>query len=1168
MGRLNLISSKSRASKISRHPYESQRPTVTVQARRHYWVWGLAVLTLAVVAAAGSRLSSASNAPIPANNIISLASVNAAGDFSGNGPSRKTALSANGRFLVFTSSANDLTAIADTNDAPDVFVRDLLNNTTELISHHHSSSNSGNGASGFLDFESTIGISADGRYVVYASNASDLIPTDTNGATDVFVYDRNFGVNRLVSCKSSDLTLSANGISAYPVISANGETIVFRSGASDLSASSDTNSINDVYAFNTNTLVNKLVSANLAGTNSGNDGSGNNLLSVSDDGRFVAFESNAGNLVSNDTNGAGVNGADVFVRDLQTNTTSLVSANSAGTGSSNSSSVNAGVQISGNGHFVVFASNATDLVTGKTDVNAGADIFRRDLVAGTTSLVSIDVTGARTGLGTSSAPSISNDGRFVAFTSAANDLVATDTNNGLLGSDVFVRDLQAGTTELVSINNAGTDSGNNPTSGPAKITSDGRYVLFISAARNLTSLNKLASTTDLYLRDLITDSTKLISINRFGTDGGGANPPDYSMSSDNSTIAWESQSGTLVSNDNNGLRDIYVFAPPRPGLSVNDVTITEGDTGTKDAVFTITLTNGPQTPVTATAIVFSGTAGVPEDIQAISQPLTFNPGETTKTVTVPVVGDLIYEGSETFTLELRDVVGSSVADGVGVGTIVENDPIPSLSVNDITIVEGDSGTKDAVFTVTLSGPSAFQVSFGFQIDSGTATENEDFQDVGGGESIGPDLKRTITVPIIGDTITEGNETFFLNIGDPLNATIADSQGVATIQDNETPASPPTFQFSQKFLTVSEGAGSLQVTVTRSGNTSSPASVDYLTSPSLGDSSSDRSDFTLALGTLRFAAGETTKSFTFLLTNDAFVEGNEFVQASLSNPTGGTTIGEPRFGIIKIVDDDVTPTAINPIDNVSFFVRQHYHDFLNREPDDAGRTFWEHEITLCGTDPVCIEAKRINVSAAFFLSVEFQETGYLVYRTYKTAFGNLPGGAPVPVEFTDFLRDTQQIGNGVQVGIGDWEAKLEMNKQDFALEFVQRAKFLTAFPAGQSADQFVTQLDANAGGVLSAPEKANLVTQLGENAQDVTKRAQVLRAVAENADLKTAEFNKAFVLMQYFGYLRRDPNDAPDNDYSGYNFWLTKLNTFGGNFVNADMVKAFLVSSEYRQRFGQ
>jgi hypothetical protein len=272
--------------------------------------------------------------------------------------------------------------------------------------------------------------------------------------------------------------------------------------------------------------------------------------------------------------------------------------------------------------------------------------------------------------------------------------------------------------------------------------------------------------------------------------------------------------------------------------------------------------------------------------------------------------------------------------------------------------------------------------------------------------------------------------------------------------------------------------------------------------------------------------------------------------------------------LTIHDNETVNGTGNPLDQAGVFVRQHYVDFLNREPDPDGLAFWTNQITQCGSDTACIELKRINVSASFFLSIEFQETGYLVYRMYKTGFGNL-AGAPVPVRFTEFLRDTQQIGKGVQVGIGNWQSQLETNKQAFALAFVQRPEFLAVFPGSLTADQFVTQLNTNAGGVLSAAEKANLINELGTTPADVSRRASVLRSVAEDQDLKDAEQNKAFVLMQYFGYLRRNPNDAPEPglNFDGYNFWLGKLNQFSGNFVTADMVKAFIVSVEYRQRFG-
>ncbi|HET6889950.1 MAG TPA: hypothetical protein VFH31_02515 [Pyrinomonadaceae bacterium] len=254
---------------------------------------------------------------------------------------------------------------------------------------------------------------------------------------------------------------------------------------------------------------------------------------------------------------------------------------------------------------------------------------------------------------------------------------------------------------------------------------------------------------------------------------------------------------------------------------------------------------------------------------------------------------------------------------------------------------------------------------------------------------------------------------------------------------------------------------------------------------------------------------------------------------------------------------------NPIDRAVFFVHRHYLDFLNREPDAAGLAFWTNEITSCGTNLQCIEIKRINVSAAFFLSIESQETGFLVYRMYKAAYDDLPG-APVPLTREEFLPDALRIREGLVVGRPGWEQLLENNKNAFAAEFVARSRFTSAFPLIMTAAQFVDTLNQNAGGVLSSAERNQLVNDLASGAKT---RAQVLRAVAEDQDLRNAEFNKAFVLMQYYGYLRRNPNSPPDTNFDGFLFWLNKLNQFNGNFIQAEMVKAFISSLEYRRRFG-
>jgi len=379
------------------------------------------------------------------------------------------------------------------------------------------------------------------------------------------------------------------------------------------------------------------------------------------------------------------------------------------------------------------------------------------------------------------------------------------------------------------------------------------------------------------------------------------------------------------------------------------------------------------------------------------------------------------------------------------------------------------------------------------------------------------------------------------------------------------------QFSVPQFNVVESDGSATLTVTRSGDTTTQSSVDYVTTDG---GATQKGDYTFASGTINFAAGESSKTFTVLIVDDVFVEGTETFSVLLSNPVN-TTLGARNVAAVAILDNDLSPPTSNPLDNANaiFFVRQHYLDFLSREPDSGGLAFWANQITQCGTDQACIEDRRINVSAAFFLSIEFQETGYLAYRMYKAAYGNLtvPAGAPVPVRYEEFLPDTQQLALGVMVGIGNWQVQLENNKQAFAVAFVSRSRFITAYPTTMGPETFVDTLYANAGIIPSAAERTSVIGEFGTatTTNDTAARARVIRRVADNSALKQQELNKAFVLMQYFGYLRRNPYDPPEQtlDYAGYNFWLGKLNQFNGNFIAADMVKAFLVSGEYRHRFG-
>lgn len=243
------------------------------------------------------------------------------------------------------------------------------------------------------------------------------------------------------------------------------------------------------------------------------------------------------------------------------------------------------------------------------------------------------------------------------------------------------------------------------------------------------------------------------------------------------------------------------------------------------------------------------------------------------------------------------------------------------------------------------------------------------------------------------------------------------------------------------------------------------------------------------------------------------------------------------------------TTINPLDTPEYFVRQHYVDFLSREPDESGFNFWSDQIINCGSDVACIERRRINVSAAYFLSIEFQQTGGLVDGLYRGSFSRRPF-------YAEFVPDAQVVGQNVIVGRTGWELQLETNKQAFVNAWVTRPAFVAAY-GNLSDDVYVDTLIGHTGLTFSSAERNALVSSLINH---TATRAGVLRQIVEDPRFLSLKFNQTFVMMEYFGYLRRDPDDA------GYQFWVNKLNEFNGNFEQAEMVKAFIIAGEYRNRF--
>jgi len=376
-------------------------------------------------------------------------------------------------------------------------------------------------------------ISADGRFVAFYSEASNIVPGDTNNSYDIFVRDTLTNTTTLVSLDSAGNQGNSDSYSAS--ISADGRFVAFSSEASNI-VPGDTNNYADIFVRDRLTNTTTRVSVDSAG-NQGNGNAGS--PSISADGRFVAFYSEASKLVPGDTD----ENRDIFVRDRLTNTTTPVSVNSAGNQTSSESNF---PSISADGRFVAFESFASDFVPG--DINydtetAVRDIFVRDTLTNTTTRVSVDSAGNQVN-GNSDSPSISADGRFVAFNSFASNIVPGDTNNT---SDIFVRDTLTNTTTRVSVDSAGNQR--NLQSGSPSISADGRFVAFTSG------LFFFNGNRDIFVRDTLTNTTTNVSVD---SAGNPAYSSSSSISADGRFVAFDSSSSNLVPGQTNNTQNIFV----------------------------------------------------------------------------------------------------------------------------------------------------------------------------------------------------------------------------------------------------------------------------------------------------------------------------------------------------------------------------------------------------------------------------------------------------------------------------------------------------------------------------------------------------------------------------------------------------------------------------------
>ncbi len=583
-----------------------------------------------------------------------------------------------------------------------------LVNTYARVTQRVSTSSEGTQADGDSD---TPSISADSRFVAFASDADNLVSGDTNGFTDIFIQDRQTGSVQRLSISTE--RAQANNFSRNPSTSADGRFTAFESFADNL-VSGDSNSAGDVFIFDKQTSKTQLVSLSSNGIQANSDSSG---PSISADGRFIAFLSSANNLVTDDTNGY----PDIFVHDMQTGLTERVSISSEGAQANESSMFFPA--ISANGRFVAFESMASNLVIGDLNGNPcpprGSDVFVHDRQTGKTEIVSISSEGTQGNMCSSiyERPSISADGRFVLFVSIADNLILGST---YVGEGIFVRDRQTSTTTLVSA----------PTNGPTmekywvyspSISADGRFVAFRSNAVNLVT-DDTNGCNDVFVYDRNTGKTERVSVSNEGIQGNG-DSDSLSISANGRSIAFASNADNLVPGDTNGFRDIFVRELGSSGTAVVSGVVTglddsgnttgplEGACASIDGIETVSSNiNGEFTlenlPAGTMTIIVSKPGYVP-----VTRALMLTEGESRSE------SFQLIELPNNLTVTINQ--SSDQADPSSVSPIkfsaVFSKPVTGFIDSDVTI----GGTAGATTAVVLN-PSGDQMTYAIEVSGMTA----------------------------------------------------------------------------------------------------------------------------------------------------------------------------------------------------------------------------------------------------------------------------------------------------------------------------------------------------------------------------------------------------------------------------------------------------------------
>jgi subtilisin family serine protease len=595
-----------------------------------------------------------------------------------------------------------------------------------------------------------------------------------------------------------------------------------------------------------------------------------------------------------------------------------------------------------------------------------------------------------------------------------------------------------------------------------------------------------------------------------------------------------------------------------PSISINDVSVAEGNSGATQANFTVTLSAASAQRVVVTYKTADGSATAGADYVAVEADLAFNPGQTSQQVSVTIIGDTFFEPNETFFVNLSDPANATLGDGQGQGAILNDDPAPSVvSLSAATYTANESAGAVAV-TVNRSGNTALPGSVKYRTnntnliptppppcsDPNSIRARCDYVPTFGTLTFAAgETSKQIVIPVVDDLFTETDETFAFLLFDAGPNTLLSfpNQATITLVDNdatqpanrtfvaqltgaqEVPANNSTANGSGT-VTLNEAETQIAVNLTFNGLSSAQTAAHIHAAAHVGVNAPVL--FNLGTGPISNATFNVTPNQAQQLK-----KGLMYFNVHTQNFNGGEIRGQ---------------ILANPLESARFFVQQQYHEFLSRAPDQAGWDFWTNQIVqVCGADLTCLHNRRIEVSAAFFVEQEFQESGAYVFRLYKAAFGEQPDYRP---DYDLFVPDRAAVVGGPDLAAG---------KLAFANDFAQRPLFTARYPESLTPAQFVDAILATvlpgSGVSFTAAERQNFINDATNNG-----RGTMLRNLGDNAAFRAALFNRGFVLMQYFGYLKRNP------DQTGYDFWLNLLNQQPSNARG--MVCAFITSDEYQQRF--